>query len=508
MANRDHPNVGVQPGDVLAGKYRVERVLGVGGMGVVVAAHHIQLDEKVALKFLLPQALHSAESVARFVREARAAVKIKNEHVARVTDVGQLENGSPYIVMEYLEGSDLADWLKQRGALPIEQAVDFVLQTCEALADAHSLGIVHRDLKPANLFCIQRSDGQLTIKVLDFGISKITTPGAPGHDMTRTSALMGSPLYMSPEQMQLSKGVDARTDIWALGVILFELLTGQPPFNAEAVTQLAIKVANEPPPALRSFRFDAPEGLEKVVAKCLEKDRAGRFQTVGELAIALKDYGPKNARISVERVLGTLRQAGMSASVLPASGEHPLVVARPAAALAASVPQTDASWGQTAGPTATVTRPSGKVVLGVAIAAVLGVAVVGGALMMRGPGTSAGVPSAAVATPPPSPPTPAPTVPPSDPQASASAPVVPTLAVSALPAARPPAVTVNPGPVTPPARPAGSSPVVTPPPPAPLPAPAAPPAAPSPSAPAHKPNCNPPYIIDSAGNHQYKPECL
>ena len=504
MANGEPPNVGVGPGDVLAGKYRVERVLGVGGMGVVVAAHHIQLDEKVALKFLLPQALHSAESIARFVREARAAVKIKSEHVARVTDVGQLENGSPYIVMEYLDGSDLADWLRQHGALPVEQAVDFVLQTCEALADAHSLGIVHRDLKPANLFCIQRSDGQLTIKVLDFGISKITTPGAPGHDMTRTSALMGSPLYMSPEQMQLSKGVDARTDIWALGVILFELLAGQPPFNAEAVTQLAIKVANEPPPALRSFRFDAPAGLERVIAKCLEKDRAGRFQTVGELAIALKDFGPKHARISVERVLGTLRQAGMSASVLPASGEDPLVVvARPA-----SVPQTDASWGQTAAPATAGPRSSGKVVLGVALAAVLGVAVGGGALMMRRPATSAGVPSAAVATPPPPTPTPAPTVPPADPQASASAPGVPTLAVSPLPAARPPAVTVNPGPVTPPVRPAGSTPgstpVVTPRPPAPPPAPVAP----APSAPAQKPNCNPPYIVDSAGNHQYKPECL
>jgi len=155
MANPDHTKPGVRPGDVLAGKYRVERVLGVGGMGVVVAAHHIQLDEKVALKFLLPAVLHSAESVSRFVREARAAVKIKNEHVARVSDVGQLENGSPYIVMEYLEGSDLADMLRAHGPMPVEQAVDFVLQACEALADAHALGIVHRDLKPANLYCIQ-----------------------------------------------------------------------------------------------------------------------------------------------------------------------------------------------------------------------------------------------------------------------------------------------------------------------------------------------------------------
>ena len=501
MANPDPIHVGVNPGDVLAGKYRVERVLGVGGMGVVVAAHHIQLDEKVALKFLLPHALGNAESLARFVREARAAVKIKNEHVARVIDVGQLENGSPYIVMEYLDGSDLSGWLQQHGAMPVEQAVDFVLQACEALADAHVLGIVHRDLKPANLFCIQRSDGQLTIKVLDFGISKITTPGAAGHDMTRTSALMGSPLYMSPEQMQLSKGVDARTDIWALGVILFELLSGRAPFNAEAVTELAIKVANEPAPALRSFRFDAPEGLEKVIARCLEKDRARRFQTVGELAVALKDFGPKNARISVERVLGTLRKAGLSGDVLPASGQHPLVsVSSPA--LAGSVPQTDASWGQTAAGA----KSNGRAVIGIAIAAVLGVAAVGGALVLRRPATPAAAASAAAATSPP--PATVPTASLAQPSEAADTSVTPTIAVSALPSARPPAGPANPipAPATPPTRPAGSVPVAAPP--TPVAPPATPPAAPSASSPARKPNCTPPYTVDSAGNHQYKPECL
>ena len=175
MTSPPDSGAGVEPGQVLAGKYRIERVLGVGGMGVVVAAHHLQLDERVALKFLLPEALHNPEAVARFAREARAAVKIKSEHVARVSDVGQLENGAPYMVMEYLEGSDLSAWLHDRGALPFEQAVDFVLQAGEAIADAHALGIVHRDLKPANLFCVRRSDGQLTIKVLDFGISKLTT---------------------------------------------------------------------------------------------------------------------------------------------------------------------------------------------------------------------------------------------------------------------------------------------------------------------------------------------
>src|SRR3984885_7032800 len=192
-------------------------------MGIVVAARHVQLDEKVALKFLRPEALADADAVERFAREARAAVKIKSEHVARVIDVGTLPNGAPYMVMEHLDGEDMAAWIKERGALPVEQALDFVLQACVAVADAHALGIVHRDLKPANLFCIRRSDGQLSIKVLDFGISKMTDLTGSGQgSMTRTSALMGSPLYMSPEQMRSSKDVDAKTDIWALGVILFE----------------------------------------------------------------------------------------------------------------------------------------------------------------------------------------------------------------------------------------------------------------------------------------------
>src|SRR3954465_531507 len=164
----------VHEGQILAGKFRIERVLGQGGMGVVVAATHLQLDQRVALKFLLPEALSNPEAVERFAREARAAVKIKSEHVARVADVGTLESGAPYMVMEYLEGSDLATWLQQRGKLPVEQAIEFVLQACEAIAEAHALGIVHRDLKPANLFVIQRADGVLAVKVLDFGISKAT----------------------------------------------------------------------------------------------------------------------------------------------------------------------------------------------------------------------------------------------------------------------------------------------------------------------------------------------
>jgi serine/threonine-protein kinase len=315
MEDERKPPAGVNEGDVLAGKYRIDKVLGVGGMGVVVAAHHIQLDEKVAIKFLLPQALASSETVARFAREARAAVKIKSEHVARVSDVGTLENGAPYMVMEYLHGGDLSDWLKQRGALPFEQAVEFVLQACEAIAEAHALGIVHRDLKPSNLFATRRADGSNTIKVLDFGISK-TNKDPAGMQMTATSSVMGSPLYMSPEQLQSSKDVDARSDIWSIGIILYELLTGDSPFQAETMPQLVVGIMSSPPPPLRQKRPEAPPGLEQVILKCLDKDRGKRFQTIGELALALLEFAPKRSRVSVERITGVLRAAGLSSASL------------------------------------------------------------------------------------------------------------------------------------------------------------------------------------------------
>jgi serine/threonine protein kinase len=290
----------VKPGDVLAGKYRVERVLGAGGMGVVVAAHHLQLDERVALKFLLPEARADAATVARFEREARAAVKIKSEHVARVIDVGVMENGAPYIVMEYLEGSDLSDWLLANGSTSPAQAADFVIQACEALVEAHALGIVHRDLKPSNLFCVRRLDGVSAIKVLDFGISKAAF--GPSADMTRSQSLLGSPLYMSPEQMEAPKSVDARTDIWSLGIILYELITRHVPFDGETLPELILKIVSQQPPSPRSLRPEVPEAFERIIARCLEKDRTKRYRHVGELAEALGPFAPPRCATSVERI--------------------------------------------------------------------------------------------------------------------------------------------------------------------------------------------------------------
>ena len=319
----------VREGQVLAGKFRIERVLGRGGMGVVVLAMHMHLDERVAIKFLLPEALKNIEAVKRFEREARAAVKIKSEHVARVTDVGVLETGSPYMVMEYLNGVDLGQYLETHGPLPIEETVEYLLQALEAIAEAHSLGIVHRDLKPANLFRIQRADGSPCIKVLDFGISKLTSGD---NALTRTSSMMGSPYYMSPEQMTNSKSVDARADVWALGIILHELLTGRVPYQGETIPEICAQVLQEPPPPLSSLRRDAPRALEDVVSKALAKKREDRFADVGAMARALLPFAPTHARHSVDRVsrvLGsippslataaTIQSVTPTASVAPAT---------------------------------------------------------------------------------------------------------------------------------------------------------------------------------------------
>lgn len=326
-------------GDVLAGKYRVESVLGRGGMGVVVAARHLQLDERVAIKFLLPAALKQPEAVTRFIREAKAAIRIKSEHVVRVSDVGTLDNGAPYLVMELLDGSDLAARLKQQGVLSIEQTVEFMLQALEALADAHAQGIIHRDLKPANLFCVRRSDGILTIKLLDFGISKLQRSSISGSELQMTAAAaMGSPLYMSPEQMRSARDVDARSDIWSLGVVMYELLTGTPPFRGETLSEICVKAASFSPPPMRDLRPELPLELRSIVLKCLEKSPDDRYPNVAELARALLPFAPRRARASVDRIGRIISAAGLADSVVcaPISSEKVSAI---------SHEQTVANWG-------------------------------------------------------------------------------------------------------------------------------------------------------------------
>jgi eukaryotic-like serine/threonine-protein kinase len=312
---RDLPT-GVREGEVLAGKYRIGKVLGAGAMGTVVAAHHLLLDQKVAIKFLVPEALGHPQAVARFMREARATVRLRSEHVVRVLDVAVLEGGAPYIVMEYLEGCDLAGWLGQRGALPIGQAVDFILQACDAIAEAHELGVIHRDVKPANLFAVQRAGVAVSIKVLDFGISKtegvVPTTLTPSEFKaaevkTEERTMIGSPFYMSPEQMESARDVDSRTDIWALGVTLCELVTGKLPYEGKSIVQVYSRIASQAPLRLRDSSPHLPAGLEAIILKCLSKNPEGRYRSVKELATALAEFGSGRAAKAVDRAA---RQAG------------------------------------------------------------------------------------------------------------------------------------------------------------------------------------------------------
>ncbi|WP_394833288.1 serine/threonine protein kinase [Pendulispora rubella] len=307
MSSPDEHIIG--PGHVLLGKYRVERVLGHGGMGLVVSARHLSLEDRVAIKLLLPKHAENGDLVQRFLREARAAVRIRSQHVARVTDVGTLDYGGPYMVMEYLDGSDLAVVLEQNGPMPIHVAVDFVLQALEALAEAHSLGIVHRDVKPGNLFLTRHADGAPCIKVLDFGISKVLQ--ADDQSLTRAGGMLGSPLYMAPEQLESARDVDARADVYSMGVVLFELLTQQRPFNAGDLPRLLYKVLNEERPPARSVRADIPPALDQVILTSMARDRGHRYPSVAEFALALLPFGSNQARASVERICGVL---GVSAA--------------------------------------------------------------------------------------------------------------------------------------------------------------------------------------------------
>jgi serine/threonine protein kinase len=308
-----------QAGEVVGGKFVIERVLGVGGMGVVVAAHHNHLDKTVAIKFLRRDAAKDELAVSRFLREARAVTVLQSEHVVRVMDAGRLDDGLPYLVMEYLSGLDLDQMLAQRGQLPLEEALEYLLQSMEAVADAHAAGIVHRDLKPSNLFVTTRADGSPLVKVLDFGISKaFDTTGANQVSLTATSMTLGSPLYMSPEQVRSSKTVDARTDIWALGIIAYELLAGVQPFEAETVTGLCAKIVADEPPPLRSIRPDVPPGFEAVVLRCLEKNPAARYPSVVDLAAALRPFASPEGLASVARI--TRSSSGLKPTLASAAG--------------------------------------------------------------------------------------------------------------------------------------------------------------------------------------------
>jgi tRNA A-37 threonylcarbamoyl transferase component Bud32 len=336
-----------KPGELVGGRFVVEHVIGVGGMGIVVAARHAHLDQTVAIKFLRRDAAKDDVAVNRFLRESRAVAVLQSEHVVRVMDAGRLDDGLPYLVMEHLVGTDLDGLLAQRGPLPLDEAVGYLLQAMEAVAEAHAAGIVHRDLKPSNLFMTKGPDGSPHVKVLDFGISKaVDGPGGPQMSLTATSMTLGSPLYMSPEQVRSSKNVDFRIDVWALGVIAYELLAGVPPFEADTVTGLCAKIVADEPTSLRSIRPDIPPSFEAIVLRCLEKNVAARYQSVGELAAALRPFASAEGRASVTRIG---RIGGASKGTLASAQNAAVPAARAKAAdPEAGYAETVASW-QTAG---------------------------------------------------------------------------------------------------------------------------------------------------------------
>jgi tRNA A-37 threonylcarbamoyl transferase component Bud32 len=311
-----------RPGDVVGDKYVIERVIGRGGMGTVVVATDSLLSRRVAIKFLLPVIAEQPAAVRRFLREARATAGLQSEHVVRVIDACASESGAPYIVMEYLEGCDLSELVGAQEPIAVTEAVDLLLQAGEAVAEAHGIGIVHRDLKPSNLFVTTDLDGRRKVKVLDFGISMfIGSSGmSDGRALTGTGDLVGSPLYMSPEQLRDARRVTARTDIWAFGVILYELLTKTSPFQADTMTAICARIVMERPPPLRDRRPDVPKKIEEVILTCLEKDESRRIQTMGELARRLAPFASDD-RVArrIEAIAARERRVAVSPSGRPLS---------------------------------------------------------------------------------------------------------------------------------------------------------------------------------------------
>jgi serine/threonine-protein kinase len=490
-------------GDLVAGKYTVDEVIGSGGMGYVVLATHPILGA-CAIKLLHPDRAQDPEIVARFVREAQAARQIQNEHVVRVSDVGiDPASGAPFIVMERLQGQDLAHVLQAQGRLSVEQAVEYLLQACEALAEAHIEGIVHRDLKPANLFVTTRRDGSPFVKVLDFGISKMTAPEGSGpggvSGLTRTTGVLGTVLYMSPEQLQWPKEVDARSDIWALGVILYELLSGTVPFLGEDMPNICVKVILQEPVPLGTLRPDVPAQLLAVVARCLRKDRDERFPHVSDFAHALFDVATARGRGSIERIVDVGRAAGQALALAPlppsaAAGAGPTSPGNASAThLAAGTTTSGAVRTSATEPSSGTGKRSRAPLLlgGFAVAALLGGIA---AFAFARDGSEASTPPASIgveaserprkreaSSPSPSS---AREVPSTEASASASASAPGAAAASTKPAAPP--STGKPTAVA--SRPtAVATSLVTSPPPA--------------------ANCDPPYVYDAKGMKRYKPGC-
>ena len=312
-------------GTIIEGKYRVDEVLGRGTMGVVVAATHLHLLESVALKFINVRVSSRGEDFrARFRREAQLSAKLRSEHIARVIDVGVWQGGTPFMVMEHLAGMDLRKVIKTRGPLPLDVALDYVVQVCEGLAEAHGLGVVHRDLKPSNIFITQRPDGSDLVKILDFGISKWSVD-EDMNELTQSGVVLGSPKYMAAEHLFGSANVDARADVWSIGAIFYAMLVGRSPYDFTNIMHLCAELATENPPgSLCDVRPDVPPALDAVVMRCFERDRDRRVQNVADLAGDMLDAVDAPFASSVRQSITAALAPKRAREHLSSTGGHPM----------------------------------------------------------------------------------------------------------------------------------------------------------------------------------------
>src|SRR6188768_2808605 len=268
-------------GSTVAGKYRIERLIGRGGMGAVYAAQNTAIGKRVALKFLSREAAQHRDAARRFQREAQAASLVESEHIVQVFDAGTSDEGLPFLVMEQLTGEDLRARLTREGKLALPDALAIVTQLLRGLVRAHAAGIVHRDLKPDNVFLCARDDGALLVKLVDFGISKLER-ATMSERLTRRGTVLGSAYYMSPEQAQASDAVDQRSDLYGVGLILFELLAGRPPHLAPTLESVLVAICTQDAPDVRSLRPDVPEAVAQAIARALEREPAARFASATE----------------------------------------------------------------------------------------------------------------------------------------------------------------------------------------------------------------------------------